>query len=96
MQGRETKESQGLTEVGEFDRIYDHLIIVVCPANLAGVPDALLEAVWDLFRKIFPGILIHLLRSIASYVRINDGIKGQKQAPIDPKWKGERSAQTAP
>jgi len=25
------------------------------------------------------------LTSIASYVRINDGTKGQKQAPIDPK-----------
>ena len=30
-------------------------------------------------------ILFHHLMSIASYVRINDGTKGQKQTPIDPK-----------
>ena len=30
-------------------------------------------------------ILFHHQTSIASYVRINDGTKGQKQAPIDPK-----------
>ena len=82
MQGWETKESQGLTEAGEFDRIYDHLILVVCPATyLAGVPEALLEAVWNLFRKIFRGYF----RRIASYVRINDRVKGQKQDPTDPK-----------
>ena len=42
---------------------------------------------------MFLMILFHHLTSIASYVRINDGTKGQKQAPIDPKQKGVRSAQ---
>ena len=34
---------------------------------------------------MFLMILFHHLTSIASYVRINDGTKGQKQAPIAPK-----------
>ena len=34
---------------------------------------------------MFLMILPHHLTSIANYVRINDGTKGQKQAPIDPK-----------
>ena len=34
---------------------------------------------------MFLMILFHHLMSIASYVRINDGTKGQKQAPIAPK-----------
>ena len=41
-------------------------------------------------------ILFHHLTSIASYVRMNDETKGQKQALIDPKQKRERSAQTIP
>ena len=45
---------------------------------------------------MFLMILPHHLTSIANYVRINDETKGQKQAPIDPKQKGERSAKTAP
>ena len=41
-------------------------------------------------------ILFHHLTSIASYVRMNDETKGQKQALIDPKRKRVRSAQTIP
>ena len=41
-------------------------------------------------------ILFHHLTSIASYVRMNDETKGQKQALIDPKQERVRSAQTIP
>ncbi|ETK03212.1 hypothetical protein T229_15585 [Tannerella sp. oral taxon BU063 isolate Cell 5] len=45
---------------------------------------------------MFLMILFHHLTSIASYVRMNDETKGQKQVLIDPKQKRERSAQTIP
>ena len=43
------------------------------------------EFISEAIGSMFLMILFHHLTSIASYVRINDGTKGQKQAPIDPK-----------
>ena len=43
------------------------------------------EFISEAIGRMFLMILFHHLTSIASYVRINDGTKGLKQAPIDPK-----------
>ena len=56
--------------------------------NLSSRPKRLrscFEFISEAIGGMFLMILFHHLTSIASYVRINDGTKGQKQAPIDPK-----------
>ena len=52
---------------------------------LAADPRSCFEFISEAIGRMFLMILFHHLTSIASYVRINDGTKGQKQAPIDPK-----------
>ena len=61
---------------------------VICDHRIRFISEATLEDVSD-------DLDSSLDKPQQARVRIDDGTKGQKQAPIGPKQKGERSAQRA-
>ena len=80
----------------EFPPVFRHLLEPIGKSVLTGCLQrwiayvelrSCFEFISENIGRMFLMILFHHLTSIASYVRINDGTKGQKQAPIDPKRK---------
>ena len=78
-----------------FEKLSNRLSITLPPQWISPPIQRLIslrscfEFISENIGSMFLMILFHHLTSIASYVRINDGTKGQKQIPIDPKQNGE-------